>query len=130
MSLMLRASTQALGGALILAGLALTGCAGTENFFTTGALGSNTAASEPKLDPACVTLASRIETLRREGLAEKIEKAAAKKYKLTQADVVKIDQLTKSNSEYQLRCSTIMPPTQVSSSAAGTPAKGIAKSGN
>jgi hypothetical protein len=127
MSLMLRAATQV----LILAGLALTGCAnGTDNFFTTGALGSSSAASsEPKIDPACVTLASRIEALRREGLAEKIEKAAAKKYKLKQAELVKVDQLTKSNAEFQLRCSTVMPSaTQLSSaSAAPIPAPAPAK---
>jgi hypothetical protein len=118
MSLMLRASTQA----LILAALALTGCAATDNLFTTGALGSP---PEPKIDPACVTLASRIEGLRREGVAEKIEKAAAKKYKLTQADIAKADLLTKSNAEFQLRCSTIMPaPGQVSAATSATPAKG------
>ena len=123
MSLMLRAST-----ALLLAGV-LAGCAadGTDNLFTTGALGSSqvAAASEQKIDPACVTLASRIEALRREGVLEKIEKAAAKKYKMTQADLVKVDQLTKSNAEYQLRCSTIVPVTTTSVST--TPAKPQAK---
>ena len=120
MSLMLRAGSQV----LILAGLVLTGCAnGSDNIFTTGALGSAAAAApEPKIDPACVTLASRIETLRREGLAEKIEKAAAKKYTLKQADLLKVDQLTKSNAEFQLRCSTIMPAATQLSSAAPAPA--------
>jgi hypothetical protein len=126
MSLMLRAGSQV----LILAGLVLTGCAnGSDNIFTTGALGSSSAAAapEPKIDQACVTLASRIETLRREGLAEKIEKAAAKKYTLKQADLLKVDQLTKSNAEFQLRCSTIMPAaTQLSSAAPATAAKGAA----
>jgi len=56
-----------------------------------------------------VTLASRIEALRKEGIAEKIEKAAAKKYKMTQSDLNKADQLTKANADFQLRCSTIMP---------------------
>ncbi len=32
---------------------------------------------DAKADPACVTLASRIETLRKEGIPDKIEKAAA-----------------------------------------------------
>ena len=47
--------------------------------------------------------------LRKEGIADKIEKAAAKKYKMTQADLSKADQLTKANTEFQFRCSTIMP---------------------
>ena len=99
--------------ALIVAGALLAGCAanGSDSIFTTGALGSGsgTAANEQKVDPACVTLASRIETLRREGIAEKLDKAAAKKYKMTHADLVKADQLAKSDAEFQLRCSTIQP---------------------
>ena len=105
MSFMIRAAAKAL--ALAGVAVALVGCAGEgENFFTTGALGTS---AEAKLDPMCVTLASRIEALRKEGIAEKIEKAAAKKYKMTQSDLNKADQLTKANADFQLRCSTVMP---------------------
>lgn len=108
MAIFNRASSQA----LVLAGLMLAGCTGegTDGIFT-GSLAGNTqtAASEAKVDPACVTLVSRIETLRKEGIADKIEKAAAKRYKMTQADLSKADQLTKTNAEFQLRCSTITP---------------------
>jgi hypothetical protein len=102
---MIRAAAKALA----LAGVAglLAGCAGEGgDLFTTGALGTS---AEAKLDPMCVSLASRIEALRKEGIAEKIEKAAAKKYKMTQSDLNKADQLTKANADFQLRCSTIMP---------------------
>jgi|SRR5437762_1520188 len=122
MSFTTRASSQA----LVLASLLLVGCAndGTTNLFTTGALGtSETAAAEAKVDPACVSLVSRIEGLRKEGVADKIEKAAAKKYKMTNADLAKADQLTKANAEFQLRCSTITPrpmSAQVSSSPSNT----------
>ena len=127
MSLMLRASSKALVLAGTLAVLALAGCAADgSNFFTTGALGT----SDSKVDPECVTLASRIETLRREGIAEKLEKVAAKKYKMTHADIVKADQLTKTNAEFQQRCSTAMPmnaqlPSQSAAASAPTakPAK-------
>ena len=120
MSFTTRASKQV----LVLTGLLLAGCAadGSPNFFTTGALGTSSetaAAPEPRVDPACVSLVSRIEALRKEGVAEKIEKAAAKKYKMTSADLAKADQLTKANADFQLRCSTIMPKpmqAQVSSS--------------
>jgi hypothetical protein len=127
MSLMLRASSKALVLAATLAVLGLAGCAADgSNIFTTGALGS----PDSKVDPECVTLASRIETLRREGVAEKIEKAAAKKYKMTHADLVKADLLTKTNAEFQQRCSTAMPmnaqlPSQ--SAAASAPATKPAK---
>ncbi|HKD57011.1 MAG TPA: hypothetical protein VKD45_05830 [Hyphomicrobiaceae bacterium] len=105
MSFMIRATAKAL--ALAGVAVALVGCAGEgESFFTTGALGTS---AEAKLDPMCVTLATRIETLRKEGVAEKIEKAAAKKYKMTQSDLNKADQLTKANADFQLRCSTVMP---------------------
>jgi hypothetical protein len=109
MSLATRATSQA----LVLASLLLAGCAadGSSNFFTTGALGTSetAAAPESRVDPVCVTLASRIETLRKEGIAEKVEKAAAKKYTLTKADLGKADQLNKANSDFQQRCSTITP---------------------
>jgi hypothetical protein len=103
---MIRAAAKAL--ALAGVAVALAGCAGdgSDSIFTTGALGSM---AESKVDPMCVTLATRIETLRKEGIAEKIEKAAAKKYKMTQSDLNKADQLTKANADFQLRCSTIMP---------------------
>ena len=122
MASVIRASSMA----LVLAGATLAGCAGdgSDNMFTTGALGTQQAAApEPKVDPLCVTLVSRIEGLRKEGVADKIEKASIKKYKMTQADLTKADQLTKANAEFQLRCSTIMPrPTtaQVSSTPAAS----------
>jgi hypothetical protein len=119
------ASLAAFGAALMLAGCANDG----SNIFTTGSLASNeTAASEPRVDPACVSLAARIEGLRKEGVADKIEKAALKKYKMTQSDMNKADQLTKANSEFQLRCSTITPAqqtaaTQMPATAAPSPPK-------
>ena len=100
--------------AFMAAGLALAGCSGegTDGLFT-GSLASNTpqtaAGPEPKVDPVCVSLVSRIDTLRREGVGDKIEKAAAKRYKMTTTDLGKADQLTKANAEFQLRCSTVAP---------------------
>jgi hypothetical protein len=103
----------ALPKAIVLAaGIALAGCAGegADNIFTTGSLAPQAAAApEPKVDPMCVSLVSRIEALRKEGIADKIEKAAAKRYKLTSSDLGKADQLTKANAELQLRCTTLTP---------------------
>jgi hypothetical protein len=91
--------------ALLLAGVLLAGCAdGNDGLFTTGSL---TGGPEAKTDPACLSLASRIEALRKDGIPAKIEKAAAKRYKMTQADLGKADQLTKANAEFQARCSTV-----------------------
>jgi hypothetical protein len=94
--------------ALVLGGVLLAGCAdGNDGLFTTGSLTGGGAATETKADPACMTLASRIEALRRDGIPEKIEKAAAKRYKMTQSDLGKADQLTKASAEFQTRCSTV-----------------------
>lgn len=110
--------------ALLLVGIALAGCAGegTDGLFTTGSLsGTATAAAAPRADPACVTLAASIDGLRKEGIADKIEKAATKKYKMTATDLRKADQLTKANAEFQQRCSTI-PPKPASAQAPSAPA--------
>lgn len=98
--------------ALIAAGsLALTACSSTSDLFGTSGSSDVTtqsvAQAQPKIDPACGNLALEIDTLRREGVAEKIEKAAAKKYKMTPADLSKANQLTKANAEFQTKCSTL-----------------------
>jgi hypothetical protein len=118
MEIFKRASSQA----LVLAGVMLAGCAmeGNDGIFTTGSLTGGQASAE-KADPVCITLASRIETLRKEGIQDKIEKAAAKRYKMTQADLGKADQLTKANAEFQVRCSTVKPTV-----AEATPAESAA----
>jgi hypothetical protein len=110
---------------LVASVVGLAGCAGdgSEGLFSTGALGTQTSAS---VDPQCIALATRIETLRKEGIGDKIEKAAAKKYKMTQADLTKADQLTKANADFQLRCSPIMPDP-VASSPAPAPSAPSAK---
>ena len=105
-----------------LAGLMLAGCAGEggmDGIFTTGSIGSS-AASEPRVDPACVTLSSRIEVLRKEGIADKIEKAAAKKYKMTAADLNKAAQLNRANAEFQTKCSTLTTTAAASPAATET----------
>ena len=123
---------RAASAALLLTGALLAGCAGDGSdggLFTTGALGDGSATAEAKVDPACVSLTSRIEGLRKEGIADKIEKASAKKYKMTQADLAKADQLTKANAEFQARCSTLSRPT---TAQVGSPSmsKGQPKSGS
>ena len=120
MAIFKRASSQA----LVLAGVLLAGCAmeGGDGIFTTGSL-TGQASADQKNDPVCITLASRIETLRKEGIQDKIEKAAAKRYKMTQADLGKADQLNKANADFQTRCSTVpTKPTTAEAPAAAEPA--------
>ena len=125
MAIFNRAATMA----FVAAGLVLAGCSGegTDGIFT-GSLANNTqtaSAPEPRIDPVCVSLVSRIDTLRREGVGDKIEKAAAKRYKMTAADLNKADQLTKANAEFQMRCSTVTPSATTAQGA--TPASSSKK---
>jgi hypothetical protein len=119
--------------ALVLAGLLFGGCAGeaTDGIFT-GSLAPSeeqkVARAEPKVDPVCVTLMTRIDQLRREGITDKIEKAAAKRYKMTQSDLGKTDQLVKANAEFQLRCSTVAPVNNAGPQPSATPSAKTAKS--
>jgi len=120
--------TRATSVALALAGPLLAGCAGegNSNIITTGAIGNQPrpAALAPKVDPVCLTLATQIDELRREGIADKIEKAAVKKYKMTHGDLANADRLIKANAEFQMRCSTVTPQSitaQSSSTPAATP---------
>jgi hypothetical protein len=90
----------------------LGGCADTSGIFGNSAnltTSSVAPAAAPKADPACVTLASQIDGLRKEGIAEKIEKASLKKYKMSTAELVKADQLNKANADFQGKCSTYKP---------------------
>lgn len=115
--------------ALVLATLLLAGCAseggGLSNPFTTGSVSGSDSATQataaPRVDPQCVALASRIEALRKDGITEKIEKAAAKKYKMTAVDAAKADQLIKTNADFQARCSTITPSPVSAQAPAPTP---------
>ena len=109
MASMLRATTVAI---IASAGFTLTGCAGDGGGYNMNMFGATTTASipeKPAVDPACVSLTSQIDTLKKEGVADKIEKAAAKKYKMTQADLTKAAQLNKATADFQARCSSLTP---------------------
>jgi hypothetical protein len=122
----------------IFVSIVLAGCSGTDNLFNTSSSSDVTTSSltqnqAQKVDPACGSLALEIDTLRREGVADKIEKAAAKKYKMTPADLGKANQLNKANADFQAKCSTLprsaaMPaqtgslPVPPAKSAVGAPA--------
>jgi hypothetical protein len=99
--------------ALTAATAVLAGCADSNSLFgnsanlTTSSVAQATAA--PKQDPVCVALSNQIDGLRKEGVAEKIEKASQKKYKMTTAELVKADQLIKANTDFQGKCSAYKP---------------------
>jgi hypothetical protein len=89
----------------------LAGCADTPTLLGSNSANLTTASvspsTAPKVDPACTGLSTQIESLRKEGIADKVEKASLKKYKLTTAELVKADQLNKANADFQGKCGTI-----------------------
>lgn len=92
----------------------LAGCSDTSSMFGNNSANLTTAsvapvAAAPKADPACTALTAQIDSLRKEGVPEKIEKASLKKYKMTTADLAKADQLNKSNTDFQTKCTTYKP---------------------
>ena len=121
--------------ATLAAGTALlAGCADTPSLLGNSAnlTTSSTAAAAPKADPACAAIAAQIDGLRKEGVADKIEKASLKKYKMTTAELVKADQLNKSNADFQAKCSSYKPvmaavaPAATSASTAATAQAAVA----
>lgn len=120
----LRVPMAALAGSLVLAG-----CAGGSDPFNFGGssatstqVATSSVPTQTKMDPACPSLSAQIENLRRDGVAERIEKAAAKKYKMTPADLGKADQLTKANAEFAAKCSTLPRAAAVAPVSPAVPA--------
>lgn len=102
--------------AALLVAASLAGCASDgSGFLSTASIAdqkSATAAAKP--DPACVTLAAQIETVRKEGAVDGLEKAAAGKTATVQvkrAALAKQAELNKLNTEFQAKCSSMKPTT-------------------
>jgi hypothetical protein len=106
-------SAAALVVATLVAGCAPDGTL-TSNGLNTSSI--NQEGAMAKTDPACVTLASQIDALNQEGIANKVSKAAAKKYKMKSADLAKADALNKAHTEFQTKCSSY-PPSPVVTAA-------------
>ncbi len=99
--------------AIIALTMMVAGCAQDGTLFTgslnTSSIDQTAAAQTSKSNPLCLTLASQIEALNKDGVGEKVSKAALKKYKLKSADLAKADELNKANSEFQAKCSDYPP---------------------
>ncbi|MFN0218119.1 MAG: hypothetical protein ACKVP4_04795 [Hyphomicrobium sp.] len=76
--------------------------------------------AQPRVDPACVALASQIDTLRAEGTVERLEKAAAGKtanVQVKRASLAKQAELNKANADFQTRCGPAIPRAQTATMA-------------
>ena len=98
----------------------LAGCASDgSGLLSTASLGEQQAAAKP--DPACTALATQIETVRKEGAVERLEKAAAGKTATVQVkrdSLAKQAELNKLNMEFQAKCSAMKPTTAQAPGAA------------
>lgn len=116
---------------LIAAALALSGCA-ADNPFGTGPATTQALPAKPKVDPACVALASRIDALRKEGAADRVAEVAKGKsatVTVKRASLAKVAELDKANAEFQAKCSTVAQPAAAPAPAttAATPPAAPAK---
>lgn len=71
--------------------------------------------AKAKTDPACVTLASQIDGLRKEGTIERLEKVAAGKgdnVQVKRTALAKQAELNKANAEFQAKCAPKIPASQ------------------
>jgi hypothetical protein len=116
-------SAAALVVATLVAGCAPDGTL-TSNGLNTSSI--NQEGAMAKTDPACVTLASQIDALNQEGIANKVSKAAAKKYKMKSADLAKADALNKAHTEFQTKCSSYPPSPVVTAAEPATAATTVA----
>ena len=108
--------------AAVMAGVLGAGCANNGNLSTAGISPEKTANQQAaKVDPACVTLASQIDALRKEGAVERLEKAAEGKgssVQVKRASLAKQAELNKANADFQMKCGPKIP----AQSAQTTPA--------
>ncbi|MBN8911126.1 MAG: hypothetical protein J0H65_03535 [Rhizobiales bacterium] len=113
--------------ALLLGGCSSSGGLFSGNPLTTQSISTSTAntpvvAAAPKVDPACYTIAQRIETLRKDGLTERLEKAAAGKSStvaVKRTSLAQAAELDKANAEFQAKCSAFGPrPMQAAAQVA------------
>lgn len=103
-----------------IAGLLAAGCA-NDGTLTTAAITPKPAESKvAAVDPACATLASQIDTLRKDGSVERLEKAAAGKGKSVEVKrdaLAKQAELNKANAEFQAKCGPKLPAATTAQAA-------------
>jgi hypothetical protein len=126
---MIEGATGKIAFAVLAAGLAC-GCANNSDFgLSTQSLSPEQTAA--KADPACVSLASQINTLKGDGTIERLEKAAdgkTAKVSVKRTALQKQAELNKAYTDFQTRCGPKLPAqataqAQPAATAAATPAQ-------
>jgi hypothetical protein len=105
-----------------LLGSNLTTSSLTNSTSTTGTPAQSTA----KIDPACIALVAKIDSLRRDGVTERVEKASVGKsasVTVKRTSLAQITELDKANAEFQSKCSTLglRPMTATAPTSSASP---------
>lgn len=82
--------------------LSLGGCASDGSLMTTSSVTKPPPA--PKVDPACVQLSAKLDSMKKDGIAAKVEKASVRKAKLSRKDLAKVSEYMKASEEFQAKC--------------------------
>ncbi len=108
---------------------ALTACSNNGGLLgsslTTSSIDAQKVAKKPAIDPACVTLVSKIDSLRKDGITDRVAKAGAGKSKTVpvyRTSLARMAELDRANAEYQRRCGTLKPATASVTGTAVPPA--------
>ncbi len=111
-----------------LAGVLAAGCSQNSSTLQTASVAPDKAIAQnqPKLDPVCVSLTNQIDTLRKEGAVERLERASTGKSATVQvkrASLVKQAELNKAFADYQTSCgpAALRPMTAQAAPAAVAP---------
>ena len=112
-----------------IAGVLAAGCAQNgSSLQTTASVAPDKAIAQnqPKLDPVCVSLTNQIDTLRKEGSVERLEKASSGKsasVQVKRASLAKQAELNKAFTDYQSSCgpAALRPMTAQAAPAAVAP---------
>ena len=125
----------AIGLSVVMAAAA-GGCAsdgGSGGLFSTGTLGDakpSVTEAKANADPVCVSMASQIDGLRKEGSVERLEKASDGKTSVVnvqRAALVKQTQLNKANADFIAKCGPNLPKSAMAAPVApATPVKPVA----
>ena len=114
----MKLKTSLIAAIAVVGGVALSGCASSDNALTTSSVTQTKAA---KFDPACVTLTAKIDGLRQEGTMDRLAKVANGKSNSTRVKrsaLAKAAELDRANASFQAKCSTFKPAASSSATTA------------
>lgn len=106
----------------VVLGLALTlGACASENILAPANTTASIAPAKPKVDPACAALAAKMDSIRQDGVTDRVDQASHGKTKtvnVKRESLGKMSEYTKASTEFQAKCTTF----PVSAKAAAVPA--------